>query len=140
MGTVPDVTGQSRSDAEAAITKAGFKFSTSSEYSDSVDSGNVISQNPTGGGPYQSGKTIKLVISKGTSSFSMIDLTGDTLAEAKTALKNKGLVLGSVTYTLKDTTDPTYVPTNKVYVQDPLAGVKVKPGASVDITIDGNVP
>jgi beta-lactam-binding protein with PASTA domain len=63
-----------------------------------------------------------------------------TLAQAKTALKNKNLVLGSVTYTVKDTTDPTYVPTNKVYIQDPLSGVKVKPGDSVDITIDGNPP
>jgi serine/threonine-protein kinase len=138
MGVVPDVRGQSRSDAEAAIVKAGFKYSTSSQFSDSVDSGNVISQDPSGGS-YPSKTTIKIVISKGTSAFSMIDLTNLTLAAAKTALKDKGLVLGSVTYTL-DPLNTTGTPTDKVYKQDPLAGVKVKPGDSVDITIDGNVP
>ncbi|MDR3686740.1 MAG: Stk1 family PASTA domain-containing Ser/Thr kinase [Coriobacteriia bacterium] len=142
MGTVPDVTSMSRSDAEAAITKAGFKYSTSTAFSDTVDSGNVISQDPSGGGSYPSSKTIKLVISKGSSAFSMIDLTNLTLSAAKTALSNKNLQLGSVTYTPKGdtTTDPNYVPSNRVYLQNPLAGVKVKPGDSVDITIDGNPP
>ena len=139
MGTVPDVTSMSRSDAEAAIVKAGFKYSTSTVFSDTIDSGNVISQDPSGGGSYPSKTTIKIVVSKGTSAFSMIDLTGDTLASAKTALKNKGLVLGSVTYTL-DPTNLTGTPTNLVYDQSPQQGAKVKPGDSVDITIDGSAP
>jgi len=65
-GIVPDVTGQSQSNAESAIAAATFTVGTvTSDYSDTVALGNVISQNPTAGTSTASGTSIDLVVSLG---------------------------------------------------------------------------
>ncbi|MCI8468357.1 MAG: Stk1 family PASTA domain-containing Ser/Thr kinase [Eggerthellaceae bacterium] len=60
---VPGVVGKSQSDATNTLSNAGFKVETKKDYSDSVASGNVISQSVTG--PAKPGTTVTLTISQG---------------------------------------------------------------------------
>ena len=62
---VPAVEGQSREDAEQAITDAGFKVKIQEAFSDDVPEGDVISTSPKGGEPLQKGRTVTLRVSKG---------------------------------------------------------------------------
>ncbi len=62
---VPNVMGFSESDAAVALDNAGFKYSKTSENSDSVPNGQVIRQYPEAGTPLEPGKTVSLTISSG---------------------------------------------------------------------------
>ena len=52
---VPAVEGQSREEAEQALTEAGFKVDVEEAFSESVPEGDVISQSPEGGTPGDQG-------------------------------------------------------------------------------------
>lgn len=60
---VPDVRGKSEADAKAALSE--FAVTTTTEHSDSVDSGNVISQSIDAGQYADKGAAITIVISSG---------------------------------------------------------------------------
>ncbi|WP_084125099.1 Stk1 family PASTA domain-containing Ser/Thr kinase [Demequina sp. NBRC 110054] len=62
---VPNVAGQSQVQATSTLQNAGFDVSVTEEYSDSVASGSVISQNPSGGTQVAPGTTVVLTISLG---------------------------------------------------------------------------
>jgi len=64
---VPDVVGMAQAAAETAITTAGLIVGTvTEEYSDTVPSGDVISQNPVANTVVDKGSAVNLVVSKGT--------------------------------------------------------------------------
>ncbi len=64
---VPDVTGQTLDQAKSAIQSAGFKVgNVTQSYSDSVDSGKVISQDPAAKAKKAKGSTINLTVSQGS--------------------------------------------------------------------------
>ena len=60
---VPSITGYNEYDAKAALDEAGLSYNFTSEYSDSVSKGLVVSFNP--GGNVAPGTTITVVLSKG---------------------------------------------------------------------------
>jgi len=65
--TVPDVVGMTQANATTAITTAGLTVGTvTEEYSDTVPSGDVISQNPVANTVVDEGSAVNLVVSKGT--------------------------------------------------------------------------
>ncbi|MGC8844862.1 MAG: PASTA domain-containing protein [Candidatus Hydrogenedens sp.] len=64
--TVPDVVGMSQSSAESAITGAGLTVGmVTQQCSNTVSSGNVISQNPIAGQQVNPGSAVNLVVSSG---------------------------------------------------------------------------
>lgn len=64
--SIPSLTGKSDSDAQAAIKSAGLKVGTVTyEYSDSVEKGIVISQDPYSGKKVEAGTTVNIVVSRG---------------------------------------------------------------------------
>lgn len=65
--SVPNVIGDSQSDAESALESAGFKVTTQEQPSDTVPAGDVISQDPSAGVTAAKGSTVTLVISTGPS-------------------------------------------------------------------------
>lgn len=80
---VPDVTGKSQEDAEAELEDAGFKIGdVTTEYSDDVTYGLVISQDPEGGDKVDKGDTVNLVISNGPKAREY-NLVGKTVDDAK---------------------------------------------------------
>ena len=64
---VPDVVGQTQEDAEAAIVSAGLTVgAVTTQSSEIVPAGEVISQDPAAGGSAPGGSTVDLVVSSGT--------------------------------------------------------------------------
>lgn len=90
---VPSVVGQSQSSASNTLSAAGFNVSVNTESSDSVSSGNVISQSIEAGRYVDKGTTITITVSTGKKttyykynrtlstegSYRLTDANGDTL-------------------------------------------------------------
>lgn len=89
---VPDVTGSPQAQAEQALAAAGLKVSYGdAQFSDTVASGSVISQNPPADQQAHHGDSITLVLSKGPQLVTMPDVTGKDTANATKILQDLGL-------------------------------------------------
>lgn len=64
-GTVPNVVGSTQAQADIDIVAAGFVTSISTDYSNTVAAGLVISQVPTGGSSATLGSTVVITVSLG---------------------------------------------------------------------------
>ena len=118
---VPDVTGQTLDEAKSAIQSAGFKVGTvQQQYSDKVESGKVISQDPMGKSKKAKGSSINLTVSQGTQEIEVPDLTGKTADEAKKLLQANGLKYKAGAAEYSDTVEK-----DCVVRQDVTAGSKV---------------
>ncbi len=118
---VPDVTGQTLDQAKSAIQSAGFKVGNVQQtYSDKVDSGKVISQDPAGKSKKAKGTSVNLTVSQGTQEIEVPDLTGKTADEAKKLLQANGLKYKAGTAEYSDSVEKDHV-----VRQDVSAGSKV---------------
>ncbi len=124
-----DVSGQSFEAAKAALEAEGYVVQSRNEASESVPSGTVIGSEPAAGSMIPPGYTVTLVVSSGTGTIAVPDLTNATAAEAKVTLENLGLVM-SVTQGASES-----VPSGSVISQSPHAGDMVAPGATVSVVI-----
>jgi serine/threonine-protein kinase len=88
---VPDVTNKPSADAEQALTDAGFAMTSTEAFSDSVTSGSVISQSPTGTAEARKASTVAVVLSKGPELVKVPDIArGTPLAQARATLTAAG--------------------------------------------------
>ena len=118
---VPDVTGQTLDQAKTAIQSAGFKVgNVTQSYSESVESGKVISQDPTAKTKKAKGSTINLTVSQGTQEIEVPDLVGKTADVAKKLLQANGLKYKAGTAEYSDSVDK-----DRIARQDVAAGSKV---------------
>ncbi|MDD7384251.1 MAG: PASTA domain-containing protein [Actinomycetaceae bacterium] len=123
---IPDLTGKSQSEAEAAATQAGFAPHVTEDFSDSIPKGQVIEQKPTDGTGFR-GDTLTLVVSKGPELARVPDVFGKQKQEALTILSDAGFkvkvntFLGGVFGTVRS--------------QDPAAGSMVPVGSTITITV-----
>jgi serine/threonine-protein kinase len=89
---VPDVTGQSQDDATKALTAAGFKVAVRQDFSDSVDEGQVLAQQPGGNSQAAKSSTVTIVVSQGPVLITVPDIpAGTSTADARTQLESLGL-------------------------------------------------
>lgn len=128
---VPNLSNLSREDAIEAIESTNwFKVGEVREgYSDTVESGCVMSQDPAANKQFAKDTEINITISKGekpAEDVSVPDLTNMTAKEAEDALLSRGLV--------SKAGDGVYSPdveAGKVVSQDPKPGTAAKAGDSV---------
>jgi serine/threonine protein kinase len=113
---VPDVTGQSQSDATSALQAAGFEVDVQSASSDSVEKGLVISQSPTG--TATKGATITITVSTGSETVSVPSVVGMDKDTAQSTLANAGFKYDPQ-YRYDDST-----PVNQVISQSPTGSAK----------------
>lgn len=130
----PDLIGQTADYAESKLAELELKGDRQpDEYSDTVASGSIISQDPAAGTEVQKGSSVKYVVSKGVKppgDTNVPDLTGKTQSEAQSALNAQKLVLGSVSEDYSSS-----VPAGRVVSQSPAAGQKIPEGSTVNITL-----
>ena len=119
--------GQSADQAINELTSAGFKVSSKYVYSDTVPSGNVVSENPDGSTPVAFGSTVTLRISKGTSHIFVPNVYSLTEAQARISIENYGLKTRVKRIGSKKVKHVTNVV--------PPVGTTVKPGATITITL-----
>ena len=129
--TVPDVVGLSQANAEAAIVAAGLTVGVvTTDNSDTVPVGDVISQDPTAGSEIAEGSSVDIVVSLGPVLVTVANVVGLSQANAEGAIVAAGLVVGNITTANSDT-----VPVGDVISQDPTAGTDVAEGSAVDIVV-----
>ena len=119
--------GKSGEQALNELTDAGFKVTASYAFSETKLVGEVISQNPAGGAPFNKGGAVTLVISKGTQFAYIPNVYSIEEAKAVKALQDLGLKV-----VVKKIGKKTV---KKVTNIAPKVGSKVKRGSTVTITV-----
>ena len=128
---VPNLANMSQEDAVAAIQDTDWfeVGEIKQEYSDSVESGDVIDQDPAAGKMFAKGTAITLYVSKGeepAADEEVPDLSDMTASEAEAELAKHNLVPKA-----GDGVHSSDVEVGKVAQQDPPAGTTVKAGDTV---------
>jgi len=131
---VPVVTGLEQKAAEAALKAKGLDPVVSLENSIDVTAGLVIRQDPAGKATVASGTTVNIYISQGEVKSVVPNLIGLPLDQAKKAIKNARLLVGTVTPQNSDR------PNGEVLSSNPAAGKAKVPGTKVDLTVSNGVP
>ena len=126
---IPNVVGQSETDASAALTAKGFNVTKTTSYSSSVAEGYVISQTPNGDTQGKEGDTIALEISLGSEKITVPDVVSGYKSEqqAREILSQFNV---STDKKYSDTVDEGIV-----MAQSLAEGTQADPGASITITV-----
>ena len=135
--TVPDVVNLTEQQARDKLDADKLKVSrTEQEFSDSVASGNATRTDPAAGTTQTPNSSVVLYLSKGPSQLQVPDVSGKSVADATTELKNAGFVVDP-TQTQDD--NPAF-PQGQVTATDPKAGTPVSAGSTVKLSVStGNV-
>ncbi|MEE1008384.1 MAG: Stk1 family PASTA domain-containing Ser/Thr kinase [Agathobacter sp.] len=115
--TVPNVVGKSQSSGQQLLSSAGLKYTVTTDYSDTVEEGNIISQSVKADSKVEEGTTVKIVVSLGkktsyysvsktvsyegavSATFVLRGSNGTKYSSGTAAVKN-----GSITVTASDMT------------------------------------
>jgi beta-lactam-binding protein with PASTA domain len=127
---VPDVTGQPYANAESALRAQGFVVTRADVQSDTAAKGVVVAEDPPPGTQVAKGSKVTLSVSKGPSTTTVPDVTGQSQALAESLLGSSGLT-PAVIYTA--VTDPSQ--DGIVLSQDPIGGSDATSNEVVSITI-----
>lgn len=129
---VPKVTGMKQNEAEKALEEAKLKFEVMEETSKKVEAGYIISQEIDPETEVDAGETVKIHVSIGTGikQVTMINVVGNTEAEAQKALTGIGLKV-NVGYTEDSTKENGAVTKQSIDV-----GKVVDEGTTVTITVN----
>ncbi|MGO1385882.1 MAG: PASTA domain-containing protein, partial [Arachnia sp.] len=103
---------------------------TSTEYSEDVAAGLVISADPPEGTRVLKGEEVQLVISLGPERFDMPQLVGRSIDEARTALADVNLVIGELQESWSEE-----VPTGIVLNASEDPGTQLKRDTAIDVTV-----
>ncbi|MBO5303074.1 MAG: Stk1 family PASTA domain-containing Ser/Thr kinase [Lachnospiraceae bacterium] len=128
--SIPNVVGYDNEAALNTLADQGFTAERTYAYSDTVASGMVISQNPTGGTEAKKGTVVTLTVSQGKEAVSVPDVYNKTQEEATNALTAAGLTVTSTTTDYSDT-----VEAGKVISQSIAAGKYVDAGSNISLVI-----
>ncbi len=128
--TVPDVTGLSQQQARIAIENAGFQLGSVMQRTAGQPRGAVIDSDPVAGTALQLPAVVSIAVSQGPATVQLPDLTGRTLADARSTLEQLGLQVGATT---RDTS--SFQPENTVLGQSPQPGQTVSASGRVNLRI-----
>ncbi|MDR1768072.1 MAG: Stk1 family PASTA domain-containing Ser/Thr kinase [Propionibacteriaceae bacterium] len=127
---VPAFARLTQTKAETLATKNGLVVEFESEYSETVEAGEITRTVPDAGQQVERGGLVRAFISKGPERYKVPKVEGLTEAAAEQALTKNHLVKGTVTDDYSDT-----VETGVVMTQSVKDGRLVKPSTAVDLVI-----
>lgn len=122
---VPNVVGKATDEAKALLTEARFTVAVAEEYSDVVEKGKVIRQDPVSGAEIVPGSEVALTVSRGPNRVVIPDVRGLTVEDATKAIEAAGLQVDVV----------GYKPGAKVKSQDPEGGLMLERGRTVTLFV-----
>lgn len=94
---VPDIKGKTTTEAKAALEKLDLVLEVEKEvYNAEVEAGLIITQNPESGKELQSGKTVKVTVSKGVKTGTIPSVIGLSETEAVKAIEAANFVVGEI--------------------------------------------
>ena len=117
--SAPDLYNLTLDEAQRSLDKLNLniRVNIEDEYSNEVEKGKIISQQPMSGATLQEGDTVTLVLSKGPMKGYIPNVVGLTLGEAENILKENKMSLGNIKYEYSDTYN-----NGIVIAQDPKSG------------------
>lgn len=139
---VPGIVGWTKEDAIAELKRQKIRYSTETDFSDTVKEGTVISTSPKAGQEIEEDDVVTITISRGpekepdedepdeVETIVMPDLSNMTESAAKTTLKNNKLEIGTVKSEYHETIEKGLVISQSV-----LKDVDVEVGTTIDIVI-----
>ena len=118
--------------AKYRLEQEGFVVDYTEVYHDTVKEGKVFKTSPDVGTEQQKGTTVIMSVSKGaeTKYTTMPSVVNTTRENAEVAIKNAGLVIGSITEEFSDT-----VALGNVISQSTAAGESVEEGVTIDLVV-----
>lgn len=125
LPNVPNVVGQSGTDATARLEQAGYKVTSGQVPHATVPEGKVIDQAPSADSPLEKGAVVALHVSGGPAEVEVPRVVGASVSHAKSELEKRGL---------KPVIEWTSIAESQgliVLRQTPDAGQKAKPGTEV---------
>jgi serine/threonine-protein kinase len=128
--TVPQFTGQTEDEAQAAADEAGLKLQVTKQESTDRDPGTVLSQDRTAGSTISKGATVGIVVAKAPATTAVPDVTGKSDNDAVSELSGAGF---KVVQKSKDVATPDE--DGVVLSQSPSPPKKLKPGQTVTIVV-----
>ena len=125
---LPNLIGQTSSDAEAALDKLGLRYALVPVASDSVAAGSVVKQDPDVSAKIAGGGTVQLYVSTGLPTVSLMDVRHYSIDDAQRYLRNAKLVPQIV-----GKYDPS--PRGTVLAQNPAEGASVPIHSRVELIV-----
>jgi serine/threonine-protein kinase len=135
---VPDVAGDSRATAVTELREAGFSVDSAVDqaYSETVAAGTVLGSEPDAGSHLLSGRTVRLVISRGPERFVVPAVAGQDYGAAQRAFDPIPVRL-----VRRNTADPTgKIPPGQVIRTDPGPAAKIKRDSTVTVYVSTGPP
>jgi beta-lactam-binding protein with PASTA domain len=128
---VPTVANLSMTAASAKLGEAGLKLDTSqTQFSDSVNSGLIISTDPPAGQSTPVGTTVRAIVSKGPQDAAVPNVAGQTTSAATGAISGTSLAVGSVSQVFDD-----HAPAGTVVRTDPAIGTQQRLGTTINLFV-----
>jgi eukaryotic-like serine/threonine-protein kinase len=128
---VPRLIGTPVDDARASLIDDGFKVTIADGvYRLNIPAGSVASLDPTPGTSLEKGATVTLVPSLGPKPVPVPDLSGKTIAQARTLLGRANLSLGIVKLEYSDQPADTIID-----ISTPLTGGKAPRNSAIDVVV-----
>ena len=135
---IPNIEGQVSSAAEQLLKSSPYNFvvTITAEPSATVEKGRAIRTDPAIGTPLPAGSAIVLIVSSGSPTVVVPDVTGKTEGEAQSALNAAGLIseVGYRNVAVGDTND------GRVISQSREAQSAVAPGTKITLVIGKSTP
>ncbi len=133
---VPRLEGKSLLEALAIVSPMDLSLQQDgTDFDDSLPAGTILRQQPPSGMQVRSGRSIRVVISKGGQVVFIPAVVGKALAEAQSMLATDGIQMGSVTEAYSNDLGK-----NVVLTQSPAPGTVVTRGAFVDVEVSKGPP
>ncbi|MGW8887697.1 Stk1 family PASTA domain-containing Ser/Thr kinase [Streptomyces sp. NPDC055749] len=133
---VPSLLGQTQKSAEQRLQDAGLDVKgIDRAYSDTAARGTVLSSDPGSGERIRGNGSVRLVVSRGPEMVDVPGVEGITLADARRALKEAGLVPGMVTREFSED-----VARGEVVRTDPVAGTERHSESAVALVVSKGIP
>ena len=132
--TVTDVRGQDENTAKSTLSGQGLNVTVTTDYSDSVAKGCVISQDPAGGTKVDDGTSVNLVVSLGpkpAEKVSVPDVREVSESSARQMLSSAGLTTAGQSQYQYD----AFVPEGYVIGCNPGIGTSVEKGTTVTLIV-----
>jgi eukaryotic-like serine/threonine-protein kinase len=127
---IPTVAGLTQDDAAAALRLADLEAMTTRGFSEDIPPGQVVSSDPRSGTSIRRGSEVVLVISAGPERYTVPDIVGATLNEARNRLIQDNLELGATSGKYDDR-----IPEGQVLAAAPAVGTEVKKGTVVALVL-----
>ena len=138
---VPVLVGLTQGEAENLIVNFDWKLDVQDGRSDVVETGQIISTNPSDGRMLQEGKTLSIVVSQGPTFSTLEDFSGKSIEEATRRIEELGLVV--VSDRINDENAGPGTVLKWAVAEQPAASVgdQVVKGTTITLTVsDGPAP